>query len=210
MSQIIEALNWRYATKSFDPKKKVLEQDITELSEALRLSACSFGLQFWKFVIVQDTKLKKELKKHSWDQSQIEDCSHLFILCSPTHVGNTQVDSYLDSICSIRSTQRIDVEQFGDVMKDFIAKLDQQQKWEWMDNQIYLALGNLLACCALKKIDSCPIEGFIQKEYDQVLGLTDKGLRSVVVCAVGYRSKTDKYATLPKVRYPLHNVTLRY
>lgn len=210
MSKITEALNWRYATKVFDSKKKVPEYIITELSEALRLSACSFGLQFWKFVIVCDGELKKELRKHSWNQSQVEDCSHLFILCSPLHVGNTQVDRYLDSICQVRSVERTEVEQFGDVMKGFIAKLDQHQKWKWMDNQIYLALGNLLTCCALKRIDSCPLEGFIPQKYDKVLGLKDKGLRSVVTCAVGYRSETDKYAALPKVRYPLHEVTLRY
>lgn len=208
--QLVADLNWRYATKDFDPERKVSAAEIDELCEALRLSASSFGLQFWKFVVVANQQLKQELKAHSWNQSQIADCSHLFVLCSPIAIGDDEVDCFIDSHCRIRSVEKDRMAGYAKVIKGFIASMDQQQRWNWMDKQIYLALGNLLTCCAVKRIDSCPIEGFSSQDYDRVLDLTAKGLRSVVVCAVGFRLATDKYAGLPKVRYPLNEVLLTY
>ena len=210
MSPLITDLHWRYATKDFDPDKKVSSKDINELSEALRLSACSFGLQFWKFVLVTNQHLKEKLKAHSYNQNQVTDCSHLFILCSPMTIGDDSVDHFIDSYCQIRSLEKDSLSGYAKVMKDFITGMDEQQKYHWMDKQIYLALGNLLTCCAVKRIDTCPLEGFSSQDYDQVLKLAEKGLRSVVVCAVGFRLPTDKNGNLPKVRYPLDEVLLKY
>ena len=210
MSKLTEALNWRYATKNFDPDKKVTPADITELCDAMRLSASSFGLQFWRFVVIQQAELQKQLRAHSWNQGQIEDCSHLIVLCTPRSVGDAQVDHYLESICQTRSVSRESVEGFGQMMKDTVNKMDQQAQWVWMDKQIYLVLGNLLTGCAIKHIDACPIEGFSAPDYDRILKLEQKGLRSVVVCAVGYRLSSDKYAHLSKVRYPLDEVVIKY
>ena len=210
MSQLTSDLNWRYATKYFDPEKKLEDSQVQELCEALRLSASSFGLQFWKFVLISCPEFKKELRAHSWNQAQIAECSHLFVLCSPLTVGDSHVEHYLDCHCQIRGMEKEQLQGYGKIMKDFINGMDQQQCWNWMDKQIYLALGNLLTSCAVKRIDACPIEGFSSSNYDQVLGLKEKGLRSVVVCAVGFRLDTDKYATMPKVRYPMDEVLLEY
>ncbi|MCY4644537.1 MAG: nitroreductase family protein [Bacteriovoracales bacterium] len=208
MSELIDDLNWRYATKVFDSEQKVGEDHLHELCEALRLSASSFGLQCWRFVLVGQEELKRELRAHSFNQSQVEDCSHLFILCSPIHVGDEDVDRFLESHCAIRSEKREALEGYAKVIKGFIARMDQKERWNWMDKQIYLALGTLLTCCAVKRIDACPIEGFSPKEYDRILKLKEQGLRSVVVCAVGHRSREDKYGGLPKVRYPMDEVLI--
>ena len=209
MDDLIRALNWRYATKSFDPQKKLSPEDVQELCEALRLSASSFGLQLWQFLLISNPELKKQLKAHSYNQSQVEDCSHLFVLCSPRTVKDEHIHRFLDSCAETRSVSRESLDGFGQVMKDFVAGKSPEDLWHWMDRQIYIALGNLLTCCALKNIDACPIEGFVQKDYDRILKLEEQDLRSVVVCPVGVRSGEDKYATKPKVRYPLDQVVTR-
>ena len=210
MSQLIADLHWRYATKNFDPNKKVSTKNVNELCEALRLSASSFGLQFWKFLLITNQKLKEKLRPHSSNQSQITDCSHLFVLCSPLSIGDDAVDRFIHSHCQIRSLDKDALLGYAKMIKSFIARMDEQQRRHWMDKQIYLALGNLLTCCAVKRMDACPLEGFSSRDYNQVLKLTENNLRSVVVCAVGFRSPSDKDGGLPKVRYPLNEVLLKY
>ena len=210
MSQLIDDLNWRYATKDFDPSQKVAAEDVGEICEALRLSASSFGLQCWKFVLVTNQEFKKELRKHSWNQAQVEDCSHLVVLSSPLTVEEEDVERFMELHCKVRSVERSSLDGFAKAIKGFVQGMDQKELWQWMDKQVYLALGNLLTSCAVKRVDACPLEGFSAAEYDRILGLTEKGLRSVVVCALGHRSESDKYANLPKVRFPLDEVLLRY
>ena len=210
ISQLIADLNWRYATKDFDPNKKISQEQASELCEALRLSASSFGLQLWKFLLISCQQLKKELRGHSWNQSQIEDCSHLFVLCSPITIGDEDVDHFLNYHCQIQSVERSTVGGYGKMIKGFIHKMGHQERLDWMDKQLYLALGNLLTSCAVKRIDACPIEGFSAPDYDRVLKLEEQNLRSIVVCATGFRLATDQYAGLPKVRYPMDDVLLQY
>ena len=66
MQDIITALNWRYATKKFDNNKKLSFQQVEQIKEILRLTPSSFGLQPWKFVIIEDQKIQDALVKHSW------------------------------------------------------------------------------------------------------------------------------------------------
>ena len=73
---------------------------------------------------------------------------------------------------------------------------------QWAARQAYIALGNLLTSAALLGVDTCPIEGFVPAEFDRILDLPAQGYAAVVCCALGYRSATDKYAALPKVRFP--------
>lgn len=198
---IIEALNWRYATKEFDSSKKVSDQDIETIAESLRLTASSFGLQPWKFLIISNQEIKDSLLEHSWGQKQVTDCSHHIVFCHPREFTDAEVDNFLKETASIRAQLPEELDGYGKMMKGFLSYKDEDQKRAWMKNQVYIALGNLLTTCAVMNIDACPMEGIKQAKYDETLGLTEKGLMTVVACPIGYRSDSDKYASAPKVRY---------
>lgn len=203
---IIQSLNWRYATKMFDPEQKVSDAYMGMLLEALRLSPSSFGLQFWKFVVVTNQELKNQLIEHSWGQKQVADCSHLLVFCKPAKVTAADVDRFVADMAKTREVPQESLAGYGNVMKGYIESSTPEKLSAWMDKQLYIALGVLHTVCAELKIDSCPMEGFSAEAYDKVLGLDAKGLKSVVVCPVGYRSSEDKYANVKKVRYPLEDV----
>lgn len=198
---IIEALNWRYATKEFDSTKKVSKEDLQTILESLRLTASSFGLQPWKFLIISNQDVKASLLEHSWNQKQVVDCSHHIVFCCPTDFKDEHVDNLIADISNTRDQAKEELEGYANVMKGFLSHKDVAAKQVWMKDQVYIALGNLLTTCALMKIDACPMEGIVQAKYDEVLGLKEKGLTSVVACPIGYRSSNDKYAGAKKVRY---------
>ena len=207
MNKIIEDLNWRYACKKFDATKKISDKDFEIILESLRLTASSFGLQPWKFVVVKNIELREKLVAASWNQQQVKDASHLIVLCAPNHLDEKFVTDYVEDTAK---TKNVDVSELAGFQKMLMMipnkKIEDQMIWS--KNQIYIALGNLLNTCAQLRIDSCPMEGFKPSEYDQILGLGELGLKSVLVCPVGYRDPTDKYITQPKVRYPLNQLVI--
>jgi nitroreductase / dihydropteridine reductase len=203
---IIESLNWRYATKEFDPTRKISKEDLDVISESLRLTASSFGLQPWKFLIISNEKIKKSLFEHSWNQRQVVDCSHHIVFCCPRKFDDDNVDAFLDDTAQTRDQSLEDLEGYGQMMKGFLSKMDDDKKQIWMKNQLYIALGNLLTTCALIKIDACPMEGMVQAKYDEILGLKEKGLMTAFACPVGYRTDSDKYSSAPKVRFSISEV----
>lgn len=209
MSNLIDDLNWRYATKEFDSSKKISNSDFNVLAESLRLSPSSFGLQPWKFVLVENEQIRQSLVGHSWNQKQVVDASHLFVLARVNDLGDSLVDNYLEDMIKTRGGSREDLKGFEDMMKGFLANMNDDQKSHWANLQIYIALGQLMTTAAHMRIDACPMEGFSKAEYDKILGLQEKGLSSVVVCPVGYRKESDKYATAPKVRFPMDELLVR-
>lgn len=199
---ITELLNWRYATKEFDPSKKISAEDLETISESLRLTASSFGLQPWKFLIISNEEIKKSLLEHSWNQHQVVDCSHHIVFCYPRQFGDSNVDAYLADTAKTRNQSLEELEGYGKMMKGFLSNMDEDRKSSWMKNQLYISLGNLLTTCALMKVDACPMEGIVQEKYDEILGLPEKGLMSAFACPIGYRKDSDKYSMLAKVRFP--------
>lgn len=200
--ELIKNLSWRYATKKFDKSKKIKSDDIELLKEAIRLSASSFGLQAYKVLIVEDDELKRELRKVSWDQPQITDCSHLFIFCNYTQFDNEKVDEFINLKANIQTLAINDLKPFGDYLKSKIANLTDNQLNNWTSKQTYIALANLLAAASELKIDSCPMEGFDAARYNEILGLKEKGLNASVIGAIGYRSVDDVTQFATKVRKP--------
>ncbi len=198
--QMIENLNWRYATKQFDAAKQVSEEDIEKLMEAVRLSASSYGLQLFKVMVVKDPEVKAKLKPAAWNQSQITDASHLFIFCHYDDVQENHIDEYMNLVGEVRQLPADMLKQYGDFMKNTVLGLDLDTKQNWTARQTYIALGTLLAGCAELRIDSCPMEGFENAKFDEILGLKEKGLKSAVMAAVGYRSAEDQMQHLAKVR----------
>lgn len=201
--QLLTTLNWRYATKQFDADKKIDEDTMRTLTEALRLSPSSFGLQPWKFIVISNSELKAALRPHSWDQAQITDCSHLVVLCTKKSLTPEYVEHYIETIAQTRKVATTNLEDYKQMMLGSIAQRNVQ---EWNTKQVYISNGFLLLAAAELGIDACPMEGFAANEYDEVLGLTGTDFTSSVVTALGYRSSADSYAMLPKVRFSAKEV----
>lgn len=205
-SDILPALNWRYAVKQFDPDKKIPAAVFDELLEVLRLTPSSFGLQPWKFVVVETASVREKLKAAAWNQPQITDASHLVVLCRRTDVNEALVNAYIASTAKIRDVDTDSLTGLKDMINGFIKNLPTDALEQWTAKQTYIALGMLLESCALMKIDTTPMEGFSKEQFDSILDLSSQQLASVVVCAVGYRSADDHYATQPKSRFALEEV----
>lgn len=198
---LINSLKWRYATKTFDPSKKVSVQKLDLLKEAVQLTASSYGLQPYKVLIIENPILREKLKPVSWGQSQITDASHLFVFCNYISVEADDVNEYMQLKAEVQSVDVTSLKGYGDFVINKLSEKTDSDQQQWTANQTYIALGNLLAACGELKIDACPIEGFDSAAYDKLLQLNDKGLTSAVVVALGYRATTDQNKV--KVRKPI-------
>src|SRR6218665_1852244 len=196
----IEKLNWRYAVKKYDASKKVSAQDLQTLKEAIRLSPSSYGLQPYKVLFVNDLKIREQLKASAWGQTQITDASELVIFANITDFGNPEIDSYIENIAKTRDLTAESLSGFADLMKSKISALPLEARDNWTSKQTYLAIGNLINVAADLKIDVTPMEGFNAGEFDQILGLTEKGLHTAVIATIGYRHEEDATQHYKKVR----------
>jgi nitroreductase len=200
---LLETLRWRYAVKAFDPDRRIAPELWAALEEALVLTPSSYGLQPWKFLVITGAELRAELRPFSWNQSQITDCSHLVVLLRQRTVSAADADRLINATASCRGLDPASLEPYRQMIhKDLIDGPRSQTIGNWAANQVYIALGNLMTAASLLGVDTCPIEGFSPSDYDRILELEDSPYQSAVVCACGYRSADDKYASLAKVRYP--------
>jgi nitroreductase len=205
--QTLEQLNWRYATKKFDPTKKIDEATWKTLEQSLVLSPSSFGLQPWQFFVIRNPKIREQLLEHSWGQKPVVDASHLIVFAIKQDLDNGDVDRYIQRMAEVQQVPLEKLNGFSNMVKGYLQEppfpLDVDK---WAAKQTYLALGFFLNCAAMLEIDTLPMEGFIPAKYDEILGLDSKGYSAVVICAVGYRADDDQYAHSPKVRFPTENV----
>ncbi len=204
----IDNLKWRYATKNFDPAKKLSAESIELLKEAINLSPSSYGLQAYKVLIIENPEIREKLKAVSWGQPQITDASHLFLFCSYTKVGDKEVDEYLNLRAAVNNQNPEDSKDYGDMIKSQMASLSPDKMAAWTSKQTYIALGTLMVAAAEIKIDVCPMEGFDKEQYDNILGLNEMGLTASVIGAVGYRDNNDPYLKFRKTRKPNTEVFL--
>lgn len=202
MSKTIENLNWRYATKKFDSQKKIPQQDLEILMQALQLSASSYGMQFYKFLLIKNPQIREKLVSASWGQEQVRDASDLIVMCSTQSLSNRHIDESFVNMSTIRDIPVEKLSGYRDFIKSKVNELDEETKKHWIAKQVYIALGVALSVCAELKIDSCPMEGFDPVKYNELLGLSDKGLEATLVLPIGYRSKDDTTQFLKKVRKP--------
>ena len=211
---IIDSQKWRYATKKFDPNKKVSDTDIVTMKEAVQLTPSSYGFQLYKVIVVTDQKIKDKLYKESYYQSQIRDCSHLFVFCSYKNVESKHIDEFIDLMEQARQQDdergyvdkvksKAKIMLYGTIAKADIGRRDKTEALHWMQKQCYLAVSQLMVTCADMRIDSCPFEGFSTEAYDKILDLSDKNLTSTVLLPIGYRTEDDRHQFRTKVRKPL-------
>lgn len=202
----LEALKYRYATKKFDQQKKISDQHLHEILEAGRFSPSSFGLQAYKFVVIGNDKLKRDLFNACYQQEQITSCSHLIVIQAKKEISK---DYIKDFIALLAKERKIPFEQLHDyqvlIEASILGGQESAQLVDWNKRQAYIALGMMMSACALMKIDSCPMEGFTKGDLDNLIG-TDTQFETAVLLAVGYRSQDDHYQYLEKVRYSLEQL----
>ena len=205
---IIESLKWRYAVKKFDSNKTLSESQINTLKEAFNLTATSYGLQPLKLVVINNKEIQKELVEHSMNQTQIEEASHVLVICIPNNYTSKEVKTYFDLIQKIRNTPDEIINPFKGFLTSEIEKKTQEELHIWNKNQAYIALGNLMTVCAVEKIDACPMEGFNPEKYDEHLNLKTQNLKSVLVLPVGYRAEDCYMKDLAKVRKETQDIVI--
>jgi len=208
IKETLERLQWRYATKAFDPDKKLTDEQIHVLRESLRLAPSSVGMQPWMFIEVKTPEVRQKLRELSWGQPQVTDASHLFILCARTDLGEIHVDAHIKKTAKAHGAK---VETLGDYRSMMMGVIEHQtpeQRKTWSERQLYIAMGMLLAVAAINGIDACPMEGFNKAGVNELLELEAKGLTAVGFCAVGFRKDNDPAASRPKVRYDEDEVFL--
>ncbi len=196
---LIEQLNWRYAVKKFS-SKKLPQNKLDTLLEAARLSPTSYGLQAMNILVVEDPEVRAKLREHAWNQSQITDASQLLVFCIPDKLETKHVDEYVDRIVKARNVPAESLEGFAKGMAATVSNNSDETNDQWASRQVYIALGVLLTSAAVEGVDACPMEGFDSSKFDEVLGLKEKGLKSVVLATVGYRAEDDEFKDFVKVR----------
>jgi nitroreductase len=208
-AQFLASLEWRYATKAFDTRK-LPDATWAALEESLRLTPSSYGLQPWKFIVVNDPALRAKLRPVSWNQSQVTDASHLVVFARRTEVTETDVNEFFNQMVSERQADATKLEPYRQMMLGGVVKgKDAAAQKDWAARQLYIALGQLMGAAAAMAIDTCPLEGIDPDAYTEILGLKGSGYEVVVACAVGYRSAEDKYAGMKKIRFPAARVISR-
>lgn len=200
MTQLIEDLRWRYATKKFNPNKKISDAEFKVLMEVISLVPSSNGLQPYKFIVVENPEVRQQLREKSWNQSQVTDASHLIVMCAFIELSEWHIDEFISLNQTIRLAEPEKLIGFSMHLKKSVISKPLEEVTANNENQVYIALGHLLHAAAQMRIDSSPMEGFQKEGYDEVLGLKAKNLKPVVVCALGYRSDEDAYQHQKKVR----------
>ena len=205
---VVKQLKWRYATKKFDNSLKLSDKKIEILKQAFNLTATSFGLQTIKLIIISDKYIREQLLKHSYNQKQVLDASHLLVICIQDNILEEDVEALYDNIKNIRDKSNSILYPYKNSLVEMMEKKSVEERLRWSSNQAYIALGNLMTVCAIEEIDSCPMEGFDTKAFDEILNLKDKNLISTLLLSVGYRAQDDMFATLKKVRKDLSHTVI--
>lgn len=203
MEDLLDSLQWRYAVKKFDRDRRLSEAQVQRLQEVFNLTATSYGLQPIRMVVLCNRALQETLVGHSYGQRQVADASHVFIIATVDRIDREYIEAYFDRVRDLRGTPEEILEPYRKALVKSFQRKTPEEVREWAIRQAYLALGNLLTACAVERIDSCPMEGFVPDAYSRVLGLSEKGLTPVLVLPVGYRDADDPFAGFRKVRRPV-------
>lgn len=198
---IISALNWRYATKAMNGNT-VPQEKIDVILESIRLSASSIGLQPYNVLVITDKDLLQKIQPIAFNQAQIGSASHLLVFAAWDNITEERVDSFVKNIATARNVEESSLEVVRGYAEQF-ASQSAEDNFKWAARQSYIALGTALVAAASEEVDSTPMEGFNNDALDELLGLKERGLKSVTILPLGYRdTEKDWLAGLPKVRTP--------
>ena len=198
---LIESLNWRYATKKFS-NKKLSEDKLQKIVDAINLSASSVGIQPYRLLVIENQKIRKELGADSFNP-QITEASHLLVFAAYNSVKKDHIENYIKRIVKVREIPEESLVDFKRSLDNYLLERTDEQNFIWSAKQAYIALGTGLIAAANLQVDATPMEGFNSEKFDEILGLKEKGLKSVVLLALGYRDEeNDIFSKLKKVRLP--------
>lgn len=195
-NSFLSHLSWRFAVTDFDPQRKVSEEDLQKILEAIRMAPSSFGLQPYHIFVITNEELRKRLREKGFNQPKITEGSHFLVFASRTDILE-RIENYMQMASGGDSEIRAKMKGYEDMMKGSMQGKSTQDLKTWSDRQTYIALGFGLAACAELGIDSGPMEGFEPPAYDQILNLPES-MKSVVAMAIGYRAHDPER---PKVRF---------
>jgi|SRR5690554_350946 len=202
--ELIETLEWRYATKKYS-SRKVADDILERIITAINLSASSVGIQPYKILVIENQDVRKQLSAYSLNP-QITESSHLLIFAAFDSINQATIENY---VALIAREREIPVESLSVFRKKALNRLllnTDEENLIWATKQAYIALGTALIAAAAEKVDTTPMEGFQAEHFDELLGLKEKGLKSVALMAVGYRDEErDTNAHLKKVRWPMED-----
>jgi nitroreductase len=199
--RVLSSLRWRYATKHFDPARKIPAETWNAVEESLVLTPSSFGLQPWRFLVIQDPGVRANLATESWNQPQVTQASHYVVLTARTNLEPADIDAWIERLAEVQGRSVESLAPVKGMIEGFAQGMSHEARQAWNTRQAYIALGQLMATAAVLEIDTCPMEGLSAAGYDKLLGLEGSGYTTVVACALGYRAETDRFATMPKARF---------
>ena len=201
MTSLIDTLNWRYATKKMDASKSVPEEIVNRILEAIRLSASSSGLQPYQVIVVKNKALREQIVPHAWNQQQIVDGSHLLVFAAWDNYTEQRINTMFDLVNEERGFTNEGWEAYRQKILAAYPPRPAEVNYEHAARQAYIGLGTALIAAAEEGVDSTPMEGFDPEKVDEILGLKEKGLRSVILLPLGYRQEEgDWLVNLKKVR----------
>lgn len=203
MSALIEKLNWRYATKKMDPSKVVPEDKVERIVEAARLAPTSSGLQPFEVIVVTNKEVRQRIQEIAWNQAQVTDGSHLLVFAAWDNYTAERINHMFDLVNEERGFKNEGWENYRQMLLNTYPGRDEQMNFEHAARQAYIGFGMSVAQAAFEGVDATPMEGFDPAKLDEILGLRDKGLRSVTILPLGYRAEEgDWLVSLKKVRRP--------
>ena len=197
---LIETLNWRYATKRMTGQE-IPQTKIDTILEAIRLSASSMGLQPYTILVIKDAAAKNLLFEKAVKQPQIKEASHVLVFAAWASISEKQVSEYINQMAQERGVDPGTLAYFKESLIGLTQNRTDEENFNWAARQAYIALGTGLVAAAAEKVDATPMEGFNPADVDAVLGLTDLNLRTAVVLPLGYRDEANDFlAQARKVR----------
>ena len=201
MSDLINKLKWRYATKKMDASRPVPQQKIERILEAIRLTASSSGLQPYEVIVVTNPELRAQIVPHAWNQAQITDCSHLLVFAAWDNYTAERINRMFDLVNDERGFRNEGWEAYRQKLLAAYVPRDAETNYQHAARQAYIGLGTALIAAAEEGVDSTPMEGFDPDKVDEILSLRARGLRSVILLPLGYRAEEgDWLVNLKKVR----------
>lgn len=199
--ELLESLQWRYATKKMNGEK-IPQDKLERILEATRLAPSSYGLTPYNVIVVEDQKLKEELQGAAYGQTQLTDSSAVLVFATWDDTTEESVDIYINEIARQREMSAEGLKGMSDMMKGTLSNMTQEQKITWAQKQAYIGLGFALVAAATEGVDSTPMEGFNPQDVDRILGLQEQGLMSSVILPLGYRDTENDYlVNAKKVRW---------
>ncbi|MDZ7921078.1 NAD(P)H-dependent oxidoreductase [Rhodoferax sp.] len=203
MSDLISKLQWRYATKKFNPSKVVPQDKVERILEAIRLTATSSGLQPFEVFVVTNKAVREQIKPIAWNQEQITDASHLLVFAAWDNYTVERINTMFDLVNTERGFKNEGWENYRQMLLGMYPQRDAEVNYQHAARQAYIGLGTALIAAAEEQVDATPMEGFDPKALDEILGLQARGLRSVAILPLGYRAdEGDWLQNLKKVRRP--------